>query len=163
MLGVLRERARDQGDAAEYFGHVARLVGRERHAAVLVAEGADDTAAGGELRVGLDPAEKFAGRAADARHGSGGVAFALEEILGRGDRLRDLAEVELREAHGAGEGVRSVADARLEGQLAASAQRAFREATGELRQAQASVLRVRAHDDVLGADAVRLRGADGQV
>ena len=86
----------------------------------------------------------------------------MEEVLHRGDRLGDFAEIELREAHRTREGVRTIVDTGLEGQLAAAAERAFREPAGELGQAQAFVLGVRAQDDVLGLDAVGLGGADGE-
>ena len=114
------------------------------------------------MYVRLEAAEKFTRRAADAGDGSRGVPLALEEVLHGGDRLRDLAEIELRQAHRAREGVRTAVDGGLEGQLAAAAERALREPAGELGQAQAFVLGVRAQDDVLGLDAVGLGGADGE-
>jgi hypothetical protein len=132
-----------EGDAAEHFGHVARLVRRERHAAVLVAEGADDAAAGGQLGVGPEPPDESARRPACTLVTEAVTSpLPWRKSLAAGTALGDLAEVELREADGAGEGVRPVADTRLEGELAASAQRAFRQAAGELRQAQAGVLSV---------------------
>ena len=86
----------------------------------------------------------------------------MEEVLHGGDGLGDFAEVELRQAHRAREGVGTIVDGGLEGQLAAAAERAFREPSGELGQAQALVLGVRAQDDVLGLDAVGFGGADGE-
>ena len=160
MLLVLRERAGDQGESAERLADISRLVGRKGHAAVLVAEGTDDAAARGELRVRLEATEEFARRATDAGHGSGGVALALEEVLHRGDRLGDFAEIKLRQAHRTREGVRTVVDGRLEGQLAAAAERAFRKPAGKLAHAQTVRLRIGADDESLGLDAVSLRGAD---
>ena len=163
LLLILREGAGEHREAAQRFADVSGLVRRERHAAVLISEGADAAAFRNELGVDLKFADKFTGCTTHARESSSRIRASLKEIFHRGECLSDAAEIELVEGHRRRERIGTVADCRQEGELATAADIAVGELTAELCQADGLFVGLSPHDDFLGTDTVGLRRTNRQL